>query len=201
MADYPAAIPTFDEPANTLAGPPTHEDLHLQLSGELGAALATLGVSPQGGYGTVADRILYIARRLPMQFGPGTPGGGTIAAAGNVPHTVCQLIIPAQSVAGVLLVWAQTQVAPVSEVIWSTYKYEIQRNNPSGYLGATSESFSYEVGDGNYISMQAHGATVLEAGVSPLIATVVTPLEAAGSLTYSADSNVNRITALFIPTP
>lgn len=56
-ASYPGSIPTLDAIPATLAGPPTHEDVHQQLADELQAVMDTLGADPQGAEMTVVDRL------------------------------------------------------------------------------------------------------------------------------------------------
>jgi hypothetical protein len=60
MAQYPAAVPTFTNPTGTQflgVSTPPHSTQHSLLNNELGAALATLGVNPQGTGATVVARL------------------------------------------------------------------------------------------------------------------------------------------------
>ena len=60
MANYPASIPTFTNPVvgqNLGASTPPHSTQHIRLNDEVGAALAIIGVNPQGTGATLVARL------------------------------------------------------------------------------------------------------------------------------------------------
>jgi len=61
MADYPAAVKTFTNPAKTdLQTSPSHAEQHGDANDEITAIQTTLGVNPQGAFDTVDERIINL---------------------------------------------------------------------------------------------------------------------------------------------
>lgn len=198
---YPGALDEFDEPANTLAGPPTHEDLHLQLSDGLAAVQAALGVDPAGDEDTVADRFGYLYALRPSAFGPGSAGSGTALAATASSH-VNTLTIPAPARAGYALVWGKIQVIPVDEALadWSHWRYVLSVGGVE--FAGSSHSFMGDQtsAEGYFTTMSTFGIVAIAEGVSTVIQAHLAPGEAIHDLNYVSDSTRNSVMALFVPT-
>jgi hypothetical protein len=98
MASYPGSLWAGHSAPATLAGPPTHEDMHEDVSDELVATQTELGTNPSGSDATVAVRLANAETTFRLNGGntsskplvQGGEGVQTTDASGDVTITFPQ---------------------------------------------------------------------------------------------------------------
>jgi hypothetical protein len=189
MSTYPAAIDEFSVPGNTLAGPPTHHALVDEMQSALAAIENELGVNPSSDNATVADRLTYIAQRLPKVVGPGDGVTDTVPAAGNGTFLVRTLVFPAQVVSGVLLIMATLQAATApNPAQWSTV---------IAVDSTTVGGMDFHTEADEIMSYTANAVYGIPAGTARTLKLSIYPREATGDITYFSQGT--QIIAVFIP--
>jgi hypothetical protein len=144
MSSYPGAYwPGHTAPA-TLAGPPTHEDMHEDVSDEIVAMQGELGTNPSGAYATVTARLDLVEAATWTTFTP----TWTNLTVGNATQSWAYCLIPGKSirVRGNLLVGSTTSITGAVQMTIPASKTAVTGPNSYGAAMFLDAGTTYRAG-------------------------------------------------------
>lgn len=192
-SSYPAQFDTFQNPAATLAGPPTHDGLHVKLNESVAKVQQVLGLNPQGAQADLAARLAYIMTCLPVLSGPGAATGGTLLAASATSTVVCNNQLAAQARTGYAMVIAR--IGASTDVGGASWSFRVQVSG-GPIIANTELSF---VSSDQTIGAVATGFYEVAPNTTPTFQSVLTPITETGTIFFDGAAVNNRIDVIFIP--